>query len=86
MPEDVPAYIRLDRLMTAMMTQLDASDESCADRKSCLTIRLDRALYGCVESASLWYEHLAGTLTALGFVKTIMMYCVFDRACGCKSV
>jgi hypothetical protein len=29
MTEDVPAFIRLDLLMTAMMTQLDASDESC---------------------------------------------------------
>ena len=68
MTGEVAVYMRLDRLMTAMLTQLDASYESYVDKKGRLTVRLDRALYGCVESASLWYEHLAGTLTALGYV------------------
>ena len=78
---EVPVFMRLDRLMTAMLTQLDPSYKSYVDKKGCLTVRLDRALYGCVESASLWYEHLAGMLTSLSYVKNNYDACVFNRAC-----
>jgi len=36
--------------------------------KKVLYVQLDRALYGCVKSALLWYETYCGTLQELGFV------------------
>lgn len=40
---------------------------------------LKRALYGCVESAALWYENLSHTMTGLGYVRNEYDICVFNR-------
>ena len=31
-------------------------------------VRRDKAIYGCIDSAKLWYQHLKNTLENLGFV------------------
>ena len=35
--------------------------------KKVLYVQLDKALYGCVQSALLWYELYASTLKDMGF-------------------
>ena len=35
--------------------------------KKVLYVQLDKALYGCVQSALLWYELYSSTLTDMGF-------------------
>ena len=37
-----------------------------ADHKGRIVVKLDKALYGCVESAALWYENLRASLAGLG--------------------
>ena len=37
------------------------------DKDGSLIVRLKKALYGLVESALLWYEHLRGTLLEIGY-------------------
>ena len=44
-----------------------------------LVLKLKRALYGCVESARLWYETLSVQLNDLGFVMNPYDACVFNR-------
>jgi len=44
-----------------------------------VVVKLEKALYGCVESAKLWYEHLRGTLESFGFVVNPYDMCVFNR-------
>jgi hypothetical protein len=44
-----------------------------------VTVVLDKALYGCVESARLWYEHfLSGVLSSLGYIKSSYDDCLFN--------
>ena len=33
-----------------------------------MVVKLNNALYGCIESAKLWYQQLKGTLEGLGFI------------------
>lgn len=41
-------------------------------------VRLNKALYGCLESAVLWYRHLTGTLASAGFVANPKDPCVLN--------
>ena len=42
---------------------------------------MDKALYGCVEAAALWYNDLCGTITKDGFVENAYDQCVFNKKC-----
>ena len=44
-----------------------------------IVVQLDKALYGCVESARLWYEHLAMSMERLGFTRNPLDICVFNK-------
>jgi hypothetical protein len=42
-----------------------------------LYVQLDRALYGCIQSARLWYNTIAKFLLEIGFTKSLTDECVF---------
>ena len=44
-----------------------------------LLVRLDKALYGCVQSAKLWYEKLTGVLKNIGFVPNPGDPCIMNK-------
>jgi ATP-dependent protease HslVU (ClpYQ) peptidase subunit len=44
-----------------------------------MIVRLKRALYGCVESARMWYDHISTAISNLGYVKNRHDMCVFNR-------
>ena len=73
-------YMRLDATMSRMMMKLDPGYEQFVDNKGCIVVRLDKALYGCVESAALWYENLSDTLGELGYVKNEYEACVYNKS------
>ena len=41
-------------------------------------MKLNKALYGCVESAALWYEDLSRTMRSLGYETNAVDVCVFN--------
>ena len=43
-----------------------------------IVVRLKKALYGCVESAGLWYAILRATMSSLGYVRNGCDQCVFN--------
>jgi hypothetical protein len=45
-------------------------------------VKLLKALYGCRESAKLWYQHLRNTLESLGFKVNPYDICVFNKICN----
>lgn len=51
-----------------------------ADNK--IAVRLKKALYGCVQSAMLWYNELTSTLESIGFKRNPYDTCSFSRAQG----
>ena len=44
-----------------------------------LTARLGKALYGCIQSARMFYEHLKKNLLAFGFVPNPYEPCIFNK-------
>jgi hypothetical protein len=44
-----------------------------------LVVQLNKALYGCVESAALWYQHLKATLLACGYLCSSVDPCLFNK-------
>ena len=60
--------MRLDKVMTALLVQLDPSFQSFVEDSGTVVVQLDKALYGCVEAA-FWYNDQRGTITTDGFVE-----------------
>ena len=60
--------MRLDAKLAMILTQIRPDYIPFLDKDGSMVVQLDKALYGCVESAKLWYEHLRKTLESLGFV------------------
>jgi hypothetical protein len=72
-------HMKIDELLSAMLVKLDPTYAPFLDEKRELTVKLDKALYGCVQSANLWYKHIIETLTRGGFVPNQYDLCVLNR-------
>jgi hypothetical protein len=53
MEESITVHMRLDRTMSDSLITLDPTYQTFQDERGGLTGRLQKALYGCVESSSL---------------------------------
>ena len=53
MGDKIKVHIRLEPRLSSMMVELDGGYIDYIDKKGCLTVKLDKALYGYVESAGL---------------------------------
>jgi hypothetical protein len=73
----VLVHMRLDRTMSDLLVRLQPSYKKYQDAKGCIVVLLNRALYGCVESAALWY--LRDTMTSLGYERNPHDTCVFNK-------
>jgi Reverse transcriptase (RNA-dependent DNA polymerase) len=78
-PTGVEVHMRLNRVMTSMLIQLDPSYEKYRESDDTVVVKLDKALYGCVEASLLWYNDLKSKLTADGFVENPYDRCVFNK-------
>ena len=75
-------HMRLDKTLSAEIVRIDARYADYLDYKGCLVVRLDKALYGCVESARLWYLNLKNTLEEAGYSVNVEDPCVFNKGMG----
>ena len=55
MGTDVAVHMRLDPLISGLMIRLCNDYARFADERGCIVVRLQKALYGCIESAALWH-------------------------------
>ena len=78
-PTGIDVHMRLDSVMSSMLIQLDPSYEKFRDRNNTVVVRLDKALYGCVEASLLWYKDLKSKLVANGFVENPYDRCLFNK-------
>jgi Reverse transcriptase (RNA-dependent DNA polymerase) len=79
MEQSIPVHMRLDRTMFDFLITFDPTYRTFQDERGGLTVRLVKALYGCVESFSLWYENLRVTMVDLGYKTNEMDICMFNR-------
>jgi hypothetical protein len=81
--EGIKVHMRIGKTLSGILCKLDATYLQFMDDKGELVVQLDKALYGCVESASLWYAQLSTFLvTELGFKANTHDACVFNMLNG----
>lgn len=79
MPKSMPVYMRLNNTMSEYMARINPMYSQYRERNGSITVLLKKALYGCVESASLWYDNLRVSLKGLGFVRNEADICVYNK-------
>ena len=78
--------MELSRLVASFLAQIDPTVKSFADESGRVLVRLKRALYGCVQSALLWYQKLRSVLTEDGFEQNDYDRCVFNKTVDGKQI
>ena len=78
-PTSIDVHMRLDRVMSTMLIQLDPSYEKFRGINGTVVVRLDKALYGCVEASLLCYKDLKSKLVADGFIENPYDRCVLNK-------
>ena len=74
-----PILVQLGKFETMVLCKIDPSYKKLVRADGKMVVKLKRALYGCVESARLWYEQLSRDLEQLGFKKNLADICVFNQ-------
>ena len=65
--------------MTNILVSIDKSYQKYVNEKGTVVVKLKKALYGCVESAKLWYDEISSDLMQLGYKVNPSDICVFNR-------
>ena len=78
-PTGINVHMRLNKVMTEMLVDIDASNREFVDHDGTMVVQLDKALYGCVEASNLWYNDLRKKLTSDGFEMNPYDNCVFNK-------
>jgi hypothetical protein len=78
-PEEDEVIMTLDPVLAGILAQIDPSVEQMADDKGVVYVRLKKALYGCVQSAKLWYDKLSRVLGSNRYVKNDYDPCLFNK-------
>jgi len=75
---DVKVRVRLSQQQSNFLISLDPkyADYRCTD--GTIFVGLDKAMYGCIESALLWHETLHDTLLSIGMTANPEDPCVFN--------
>ena len=76
---DHVVFMRINKYLTNVLTSLDPSYKKFVNANGTCVVKLKKALYGCVESANLWYEKLSADLIKLGYIRNYTDICVFNR-------
>ena len=77
-PAGDPIMVRLSNLESKLLCQIKPEYEEFRDKDGTIVMHLDKALYGCLESAKAWYNKLRSDLESIGFVVNPNDQCVFN--------
>ena len=82
MPKDNPeklVFLRIDPFITPLLLKVNPSLQPYVTPGGTIIVELNRALYGCIESAKLWFEELTNTLKNMGFSPNDCDPCLLTR-------
>ena len=75
----IKVHMRLNRVLTAMLVLIDPEHAKFVEEHGTSVVELNKALYGCVEAAALWYANLCATLKRDGFIPNCYDPCIFNK-------
>lgn len=82
--EDV--YVELDQVSSRILSMIDSSITTLMGENGKFVARLDKALYGCIQSARLWFDKLTEVLVAYGFTANPCDECVMNKFINGKQI
>jgi hypothetical protein len=77
--------VNLDQISAALLIQIDPTFKRFLNERMEMTVLLKKALYGCLQSARLWFELLVKELMAFGYVQNPVEPCVLNKDIGGKQ-
>ncbi len=86
LPPGDNVYMVLDPLVAKILAKLDPNVAQYINTNGEVIVKLTRALYGCVQSALLWFNKLKSTLEEAGFVANPYDMCVFNKMYKGKQI
>ena len=81
-PNGKDTFIKVDRSLAKMFVRVEPNLGRFVAADGTLLLRLDKALYGCIQSSALWQEKLTATLIEMGFRISSYDKCVAVNADG----
>ena len=75
---DEEVYMIIDKQVTEVVAKLDVKAKTYVRKDGTLAVKLKKALYGCKQSAVLWFKRLKAYLEKLGFTGNLKDKCVFN--------
>lgn len=75
---DEEVFIETDPFLTRWLLRYKPSLEPFTDKGGKMFFRLTKALYGCVQSARLWYEKITAYLKSIGFRENELDNCILN--------
>jgi hypothetical protein len=71
--------MRLDPFIASIVVKLKPDYGKFICTNGSMIVKLNRALYGCIQSAKLWNDHITNTLVKAGFKQNNLDTCVFNK-------
>jgi hypothetical protein len=75
---DEDVFVRIGKNVAPSLIEVDPSAKEFLQQDGTIIVRLNKALYGCVQSGLLWYRKLKEFLLELGFKPNPKDDCVFN--------
>ena len=72
-------HVIFDKVGSAILCMIDPMYSQYLRNDGCLICKVDKALYGLVESAKLWYDTLRSKLEGFGYERNPKDLCVFNK-------
>jgi hypothetical protein len=79
MQKGVPVHMRLDKIISEYLVRINPKYDQFRESNGTITVHVKKALYRCVESASLWYHNLSTSLKGLGYIRNEIDICVYNK-------
>jgi hypothetical protein len=70
-------FMKIDTRLAQMLVKL-FPDKYRLDKDGRIYVKLRKALYGCIESAKLWFDEISKSLREMGFIANPYDPCVFN--------
>jgi hypothetical protein len=77
-PNAEPIWMSIDAILTEIIVSIDPSFAVFVRHDGSSVVELTRALYGLIESAKLWNDHITATLLHADFTQNPYDPCVFN--------
>ena len=80
--DEIAVIMKLDPVLSRILQDVDKTAIGQQDEKGVTYVKLNKALYGTVQAAQLWYKKLRGVLEMDGFTANPYDACLFNKTVG----